>query len=163
MLCQLEPLDFLSSGESGGLAGPGKGEAAAQAQKKPRVKIAKRRRVVHPPPELIYLPGSATLKSLQEAMQSAFSSVYCMFSNFEVLCHSQKAPLLISRRVFLDSKTFIFVLNCLLKIEEQCMDLAMECNFFMRYMTNEKSRRWAVRAGCGTAGGLHSRPVCQEA
>lgn len=97
LLCQLDPLDFVSSDDSGGLAVPGKGDAAAQAaaHKKPRVKIAKRRRVVHPPPELVPLPSSTTLKGLQEAVHAAFSSVYYMFSDFEVLPKSFESPLLL--------------------------------------------------------------------
>ena len=84
----------MSSGDSGGLAVPGKGENAAQAaaQKKPRVKIAKRRRVVHPPAELLLLPSSTTLKGLQEAVHAAFSSVYYMFSDFKVLPHYNFSP-----------------------------------------------------------------------
>ena len=85
LLCQLKPLDFISSGEHQGLAGPGKGEGLAQAgsQKKARVKVAKRRRVVHPPAELLILPSNTTLKGLQEAVQAAFSSVYQMFAEMK--------------------------------------------------------------------------------
>ena len=86
LLCQLKPMDFVSSSNSHGLAVPGKGENAIQAasHRKPRVKVAKRRRVVHPPPELLILPSSTTLKALYEAVQATFSSVYYMFMAFQV-------------------------------------------------------------------------------
>ena len=76
-------MDFVSSTDSAGLAGPGKAEITAGG-KKPRVKVGKRRRVVHPPPELLVLSSTTTLKSLQQASQDAFRSVYRMFLDFEV-------------------------------------------------------------------------------
>lgn len=39
---------------------------------------------MHPPPELVLLPPSTTLKALQEAMREVFSSVYYMFSDIQV-------------------------------------------------------------------------------
>lgn len=77
-------MDFVSAADSSaGLAGPGKADTAS-AGRRPRVKVAKRRRIVHPPPELLVLSTSTTLKGLQQASQDAFRSVYCMFSRLEV-------------------------------------------------------------------------------
>jgi hypothetical protein len=84
MLCRMKPMDFLSAGESTGLLGPGKADSNAANLKKPKVKIPKRRRVVHPPAELILLPVGISLKKLHTAVEDVFKSMYRMFSSFQV-------------------------------------------------------------------------------
>jgi len=42
LLCRLEPLDFLTAGESSGLVGPGKTDTHAPAVKKAKVQDPKR-------------------------------------------------------------------------------------------------------------------------
>lgn len=57
-----------------------------------QVKIPKRRRVVHPPPELILLPPGVSRKKTLLAVEEAFRSTYRMFSDFQVRPHPIPRP-----------------------------------------------------------------------
>ena len=71
------------SPDTSGTAGPGKAGKVG-VKSKPKVKMAKRRRVVHPPSELLLLTSRSTVKHLQVAAEEAFRQVYCMFDKFKV-------------------------------------------------------------------------------